>query len=148
MNRMHPLTLSFHDSATERAFARHRLPRLRLQGRAAIIVGIVVDVSYAALEHRVILPEQIGQVWLIRVLALLVPAGVLVLTYSPCFEKINQLSLSLVGFTAALGLIGNRLTAVEQFAHGIRQFWRTGRGVLLFVVVAREPAEVIDEGDG
>lgn len=106
MNRMHPLTLSFHDSATERAFARHRLPRLRLQGRAAIIVGIVVYVSYAALEHLFILPEQIGQVWMIRVLALLVPVGVLAFTYSPWFEKTNQLPLSLVGFTAALGLIG------------------------------------------
>lgn len=105
MNRMHPLTLSFHDSATERAFARHLVPRLRLQGRAAIVVGIVVYFSYGALEHLFVPPELLGQVWLIRLAALLVPVSVLALTFTSWFEKANQLPLALVGLAAALGLI-------------------------------------------
>jgi diguanylate cyclase (GGDEF)-like protein len=102
---MHLLTLSFHDSATERAFVRHLVPRLRLQGRAAILVGIVVYFSYGALEHLFMPPEQIGQVWVIRLVTLLVPVGVLALTYSAWFEKANQLPLALVGLASALGLI-------------------------------------------
>lgn len=102
---MHPLTLSFHDSATERAFARHLVPRLRLQGRAAIIVGVIVYFSYGALEHLFVPSEQIGVVWSIRFLALLVPMFVLALTYSSWFERANQLPLALVGFTAGLGLV-------------------------------------------
>ncbi|MBS1142010.1 MAG: hypothetical protein H6R13_3463 [Proteobacteria bacterium] len=105
MNKLHSLTLSFHDPATERAFVRHLEPRLRLQGRAAIVVGIIVYFSYGALEHLFVPPEQVAQVWLIRLAALLVPLIVLALTFSPWFEKANQLPLALVGFTAALGLI-------------------------------------------
>lgn len=105
MTRMHLLTLGFHDSATERAFVRHLLPRLRLQGRAAIIVGAIVYFLYGALDHLFIPAHQLGLVWVIRLLALIVPVGVLVLTYLPWFEKYNQLPLGLVGLSAALGLV-------------------------------------------
>lgn len=105
MNRMHPLTLSFHDSETERAFVRHMLPRLRDQGRAAIIVGVSIYFLYGALEHLFIPPEQMAQVWTIRMAALLVPVAVLALTFLPAFEKANQLPLAMVGLAAGLGLI-------------------------------------------
>ena len=105
MTQMHLLTLSFHDSATERAFVRHLVPRLRLQGRAAIVVGCIVYFSYAALEHLFMPPEQVGQLWAIRLVVLLVPAAVLALTFSAWFEQANQLPLALVGLAAALGLI-------------------------------------------
>jgi len=105
MTRMHLLTLGFHDSATERAFVRHLLPRLRLQGRAAIIVGAIVYFLYGALDHLFIPAHQLGLVWVIRLLALIVPVGVLVLSYLPWFEKYNQLPLGLVGLSAALGLV-------------------------------------------
>lgn len=105
MTRMHLLTLGFDDSATEMAFVRHILPRLRLQGRAAIILGAVVYFLYGALDHLFVPVNQLGQVWLVRVLALIVPVGVLVLSYLPWFERHNQLPLGLVGLSAALGLI-------------------------------------------
>lgn len=105
MTRMHLLTLGFDDSATEVAFVRHILPRLRLQGRAAIILGAVVYFLYGALDHLFVPVNQLGQVWLVRVLALIVPVGVLVLSYLPWFERHNQLPLGLVGLSAALGLI-------------------------------------------
>jgi len=105
MNRMHPLSLRFHDPETERAFVRHLLPRLRLQGRAAILVGVFVYFVYGALDHLFVPPDQLGLVWLIRMLALTVPVSVLALTFSPWFEKANQFPLVLVGLASSLGLI-------------------------------------------
>lgn len=105
MSRMHPLSLSFHDSETERAFVRHLLPRLRLQGRAAILVGIFVYFVYGTLDHLFVPPHQLGLVWIIRLVALTVPLAVLALTFSKWFEKINQLPLGLVGLSASLGMI-------------------------------------------
>jgi uncharacterized membrane protein len=102
---MHPLTLSFHDSETERAFVRYMLPRWRDQGRAAIIVGISIYLLYGALDHLFIPVEQLSMVWAIRLSAVLFAVGVLVLTFSPWFEKINQIPLALVGLVASLGLI-------------------------------------------
>jgi len=105
MNRMHPLTLSFRDPETERAFIRHLLPRLRLQGRAAIVVGVFVYFVYGALDHLFVPAHQLGLVWGIRMLSLAVPLIVLALTFAPWFEKSNQFLLALVGLSAALGLI-------------------------------------------
>ena len=105
MNRMHPLTLSFHDPETERAFLRQLLPRLRLQGRAAIVVGVFVYFVYGALDHLFVPPHQLGLVWVIRMVALAVPVTVLVLTFTALFERYNQFLLALVGLSAALGLI-------------------------------------------
>ena len=105
MNRMHPLTLRFHDPETERAFLRQLLPRLRLQGRAAIIVGVFVYFVYGALDHLFVPPEQLGLVWIIRMCALAVPMVVLALSFTHWFEKANQFLLALVGLSAALGLI-------------------------------------------
>jgi diguanylate cyclase (GGDEF)-like protein len=102
---MHPLTLRFHDPETERAFLRQLLPRLRLQGRAAIVVGVFVYFVYGALDHLFVPPNQLGLVWVIRMLALAVPLGVLVLTFTPWFEKANQFLLAQVGLSASLGLI-------------------------------------------
>ena len=102
---MHPLTLRFHDPETERAFLRQLLPRLRLQGRAAIIVGVFVYFVYGALDHLFVPPEQLGLVWIIRMCALAVPMVVLALSFTHWFEKANQFLLALVGLSAALGLI-------------------------------------------
>jgi diguanylate cyclase (GGDEF)-like protein len=102
---MHPLTLSFHDPETERAFLRQLLPRLRLQGRAAIVVGVFVYFVYGALDHLFVPPDQLGLVWVIRMVALMVPLIVLVLTFTSVFERANQFPLALVGLSAALGLI-------------------------------------------
>ena len=72
MRKMHLLTLGFHDAATEQAFVSHILPRLRLQGRAAIVVGCFVYFLYGALDHMFVPLHQLGLVWVIRVAALVV----------------------------------------------------------------------------
>ncbi|PKO48874.1 MAG: GGDEF domain-containing protein [Betaproteobacteria bacterium HGW-Betaproteobacteria-4] len=105
MTRMHPLTLRFNDSETEQAFLRQLVPRLRLQGRAAIVVGVIVYFVYGALDHLFVPPDQLGVVWIIRLAALAVPLTVLVLTFTLWFEKANQWPLALVGLSASLGLI-------------------------------------------
>jgi diguanylate cyclase (GGDEF)-like protein len=102
---MHPLTLRFDDPETERAFIRQLLPRLRLQGRAAIVVGVIIYFVYGALDHLFVPPHQLGLVWVIRMLALTIPLVVLALSFTPVFEKANQFLLALVGLSAALGLI-------------------------------------------
>ena len=42
MTQLHPLTLSFRNPEVERAFAANLLSRLRVQGRAAILVGTLI----------------------------------------------------------------------------------------------------------
>lgn len=105
MKKMHTLSLSFHDRETERAFHRHLIPRLRLQGRAAIIVGVLVYFLYGALDHLFVPTNQLGLVWVIRLAALLLPAAVLFLTFTRWFEAANQWPLALVGLSSALGLV-------------------------------------------
>jgi diguanylate cyclase len=106
MTRLHPLTLSFREPGTEQAFLRHLLPRLRLQGRAAIVIGALVYFLYGAMDFRFVSPQQLEVVWNIRLMALTVPALVLALTFSRWFEKANQVPLAMVGLAAGLGLIG------------------------------------------
>jgi diguanylate cyclase len=105
MNNMHWLSLSFHDLETERAFLRHLLPRLRLQGRAAIVVGVFVYFLYGALDHLFVPANLLGLIWDIRLAALVLPAGVLFLTFTRWFESANQWPLALVGLSSALGLM-------------------------------------------
>jgi diguanylate cyclase (GGDEF)-like protein len=102
---MHPLTLRFHDPETERAFLHQLVPRLRMQGQAAIVVGVFVYFVYGALDHLFVPAEQQGTVWLIRLAALAVPLAVLFLSFTRWFELANQLPLALVGLSASLGLI-------------------------------------------
>ncbi len=105
MKKMHSLSLSFHDPEAERAFLRHLLPRLRQQGRAAIIVGVVVYFLYGALDHLFVPGNLLGLIWEIRLEALVLPAAVLVLTFTRWFEQANQWPLALVGLSSGLGLI-------------------------------------------
>lgn len=105
MNRMHPLSLSFRDAKTELLFVRHLVPRLLLQGRVAIIVGVFVYFLYGALDHLYVPVHQLGLVWVIRLEALVMPLLVLAFSFTRWFERYGQLALALVGFTASLGLI-------------------------------------------
>lgn len=102
---MHPLSLNFRDSDTEQRFVRHLLPRLRLQGRVAIVVGVFVYFLYGALDHLYVPVHQLGLVWVIRLEALVVPMLVLAFSFTRWFEFYGQQSLALVGFAASLGLI-------------------------------------------
>lgn len=105
MERLHPLTLAFRDPEAERAFAEHSLARIRLQGRAAILVGTFVYLLYGLLDTWFVPADQQATVWTIRLVVLSVPLAVFLLTFSPLFALFNQLPLALTGLAAAGGLI-------------------------------------------
>lgn len=105
IERLHPLTLSFRDPETERAFAAHSLARLRLQGRAAILVGTFVYLLYGVLDAWLVPIEYQKTMWVIRLLVLTVPFAVFLLTFHPAFARFNHFPLALTGLAAAYGLI-------------------------------------------
>ena len=69
MAQLHPLTLSFRDPEVERAFASHMVPRLRVQGRAAILVGTFVYLLSGFLDGLLVPPEYQVFAWVFRLSA-------------------------------------------------------------------------------
>lgn len=102
---MHPFTLTFDDRETEREFFRSTLPRTRLQGRTAMLVGMAIYLLCGLLDPRFVPPDVAGQVWNIRYLALCVPLAVLALSLTPLFEKAAYGLLASVGLAAGMGII-------------------------------------------
>lgn len=105
MNRMHPFTLSFADRDTEREFVLSTLPRTRLQGRTAMLVGMVVYLLCGLLDPRFVPPDVAEEVWNIRYIALFAPLTVLALSFTPLFERMAYLLLASVGLAAGIGII-------------------------------------------
>ncbi len=105
MNTMHPLSLRFSDRETEREFFRSTLPRTRLQGRTAMVVGMAVYMLCGLLDSRFVPTGVAEQVWNIRYLALCVPLAVLALSFTPLFEKAAYGLLASVGLAAGVGII-------------------------------------------
>lgn len=105
MNSMHSLTLSFRSPETEQAFARYSFPRILVQGRAAITIGALVYFMYGWLDYRFLSAEQLAGIWNIRLLAVWLPAFVLLLSFHPIFKRFHQWLLAGVGLIAGLGLI-------------------------------------------
>lgn len=101
------LTLSFKNAKVEAAFRQHDYPRLLLQGRMAILVGITTYLALGLLFDAQLFPAaSLGTVWTIRLAALAVPFSVLVLTTHRLFALANYLPLALIGLAGGLGLIG------------------------------------------
>ena len=106
MAQLHPLTLSFRNPEVERAFAGHLLSRLRVQGRAAILVGTLIYLVSGFLDSWLVPPEHRVTVWVFRLSALAYAGLVLLLTFRPAFERFNQLPLGSTGLVVAGSLIG------------------------------------------
>ena len=105
MSMMHPFTLKFADPETEREFFRATLPRTLLQGRTAMLVGMAIYLLCGLLDPRFVPPEVADQVWTIRYIALCAPITVLVLSFTPIFERMAYLLLASVGLAAGVGII-------------------------------------------
>ena len=106
MAQLHPLTLSFRNPEAERAFAGHLLSRLRVQGRAAILVGTLIYLISGFLDSWLVPPEHRVTVWVFRLSALAYAGLVFLLTFRPAFERFNQLPLGSTGLVVAASLIG------------------------------------------
>ncbi len=104
--QLHPLTLSFRKPEVERAFAGHLLPRLRVQGRAAILVGTLIYLVSGFLDSWLVPPEYRVTAWVFRLSALTYAGLVFLLTFRPAFERFNQLPLGSTGLVVAGSLIG------------------------------------------
>ena len=70
MAQLHPLTLSFRNPEVERAFASHLVPRLRVQGRAAIVFGTFVYLLSGFLDRLLVPQEYQLLAWVFRLSAL------------------------------------------------------------------------------
>ena len=106
MAQLHPLTLSFRNPEAERAFAGHLLSRLRVQGRAAILVGTLIYLISGFLDSWLVPPEHRVTVWVFRLSALAYAGLVFLLTFRPAFQRFNQLPLGSTGLVVAGSLIG------------------------------------------
>ena len=104
--QLHLLTLSFRNPEVERAFAGHLLPRLRVQGRAAILVGTVIYLISGFLDGWLLPPEHRVAAWVLRLSALTYAGLVFTLTFRPAFERFNWLPLGSTGLVVAGSLIG------------------------------------------
>jgi len=105
MAQLHPLTLSFRDPEVERAFASHMVPRLRVQGRAAILVGTFVYLLSGFLDGLLVPPEYQVFAWVFRLSALTYAGLVFALTFHPAFERYNRLPLATTGLAVGLSII-------------------------------------------
>lgn len=105
MKKMHPFTLKFADQENELSYCGSSLDRDRHQGRAAIIVGVIVYLLYGLLDVWHVPEETRTTIWEIRLSALTVPLAVYILSYKQLFKAHRHLLLSLVGFAAGVGLI-------------------------------------------
>lgn len=103
---LHPLTLRFTDPVVERAFLQQDFPRLVAQSRVSSLVAISCYLALGLLfDHLLFPPESRETVWHIRLAALLVPLGVLLLTFHPLFRKCNHLPIAMIGLAGGIGLI-------------------------------------------
>jgi diguanylate cyclase (GGDEF)-like protein len=105
MAQLHPLTLSFRDPEVERAFASHLVPRLRVQGRAAILVGTFVYLLSGFLDGLLVPPEYQVFAWVFRLSALGYAGLVFALTFHPAFERFNRLPLGTTGLAVGLSVV-------------------------------------------
>ncbi len=102
---MHPLTLKFADRSMEENYIKSSFERERVQGRTAIIVGVIVYLLYGLLDHWLVPQHARETVWTIRLLALTVPLAVFLLSYTYIFEARRHLLLASVGLAAGGGII-------------------------------------------
>jgi len=104
--QMHRLTLRFFNHETEQAYQQQDISRKVVQGRFAMVCGIVIYLLLGFLfDRKLFPPDALTLVWVIRLSALLVPMSVLALTFHPFFQRSNDLPLAMVGVAAGLGIM-------------------------------------------
>lgn len=106
MSTLNSLTLAFRDASLEKAFTSHTHARTLLQGRIAIIVGVIVYLLFGLLDQWLVPPKYQTTMWAIRLTALCVPATVFALTFTPWFAPASFLLLASIGLAAGAGLLG------------------------------------------
>ena len=102
---MHPITLRFLEPQLELAFVRHSLPRLRMQSRIALIIGIVVYLLFGILDSWFVPPPLQSTVWLVRIIVVIAAFGVLLYTFHSSFQRYNYGPLVMAGIAPGTGML-------------------------------------------
>lgn len=105
MPQMHPITLRFRDKALELAFAAANQKRTRHQGQMAMAVGMFVYLLASVLDRWLVPPELSMAVWITRLTALCVPTVVMLVSFTPAFDRMSHTWLASVGMAAGIGLV-------------------------------------------
>lgn len=103
--QMHPFHLRFLDPNLESAFICHSLPRLRMQGRIAVAIGIFVYGLFGVLDNWFVPTELHGTVWTIRLVVMSTAFLVLLFTFHPAFTRYNHGPLGFAGAVAGGGML-------------------------------------------
>jgi len=97
---LHPLTLSFLNPLLEKSYQNAIVPRLKIQSRWAILIGVFIYVVSGGIDPWVIPADDRSFLWLVRGMVILVGALAIFLTYRPTFQKSHAPILSLTAFAA------------------------------------------------
>lgn len=124
----HPLTLSFRDPALEAAYRQDQLPRVKLQARFALIIGIPLYLLVGVLDPWFFSDARLAA-WWIRIGAMSFPLLLLAYTFHPRFGRLGQAGVNVVGFAPGLGGVAllslMTIEAMAQYyvAFVIVMFW-------------------------
>jgi hypothetical protein len=102
---MHPFTLRFLEPQMESAFVRDSLPRLRMQSRIALLVGIFVYTLFGVLDSWFVPTELQSTVWLVRFIVCCAAFAVFLYTFHPAFERYNYGPLVMAGIAPGTGML-------------------------------------------
>ena len=99
---MHPITLSFLNPLLEDSYQDAIVPRLKVQSRWAIIIGVFIYVVSGGMDPWLIPENAESFLWLIRGMIIWVGAWAIFLTHRPAFQKSHPLILSMTAFAAGV----------------------------------------------
>lgn len=115
---VHPLSLRFSDPRVERDFTEYWLPRLRLQARAALVLGLTVYICYGLVDYWLLNVSERTGMWGIRLGMTVLTVATLLLTFHRNFARFSSWPLALTGFAAGLSLLmALRSIPVEVVSH-------------------------------
>lgn len=104
-NMLKRFSLRFSDPQLEHAYQRDTYSSTLIQGRTAMLVGILVYLLCGLLDIWYVPPEASWGVWQARLTALLVPSLLLAVSFTAAFQRLAQWWLSAVCLAAGFGLI-------------------------------------------
>ena len=102
---MHPFTLRFLEPQMEQSFVRHSLPRLKMQSRIALLIGISVYLLFGVLDSWFVPPPLQPSVWLVRIIVVTTAFSVFLYTFHPSFQRYNYGPLVMAGIAPGTGIL-------------------------------------------
>ena len=105
MHQFHPFTLRFCDAGQEKRYREATRRRNRLQARTAILVGILVFLLCGLLDIWFASPEAATINWQLRLVVIMFPVLVLLISSTTLFDRFAQPLLMVVCLQTGVGII-------------------------------------------